>query len=102
MQGTSVVRKETGLLNKRIGFKHTLFLVLAAGMLVYAVPLLPVGKGETLPSVFAAVWIGFALLVIAVHLHRLLGVDRVKEAELAAVERLRRGQKRRLMYGGKV
>ncbi|PYI57082.1 hypothetical protein [Paenibacillus flagellatus] len=65
--------------------KSVLYMSLALGMLIYAVPRLDIGGGWTMPTVFGIVWIAFALLVVAAHLHRLLGVDEETKRELARV-----------------
>ncbi len=71
------------------GLKNLLFLSITLGMLIYAVPRLHVGEGWTLPSLFAVIWIGFALLIVAAHLHELLGVDEEERAELKRLEHYR-------------
>ncbi|MEB3100546.1 hypothetical protein [Ferviditalea candida] len=55
--------------------KSVISLIAALGMLIYAVPRLEIGQGFTPPTIYGIVWIGFSLLVIAAHLHELLGVD---------------------------
>lgn len=76
-------------------WKSIIYMSVALGLLIYAVPRLSIGHGFTLPTVFGIVWIGFALLVVAAHLHRILGVDEETKRELARVRkysRLRREQ----------
>lgn len=55
--------------------KSVIYLMVTLGMLIYAVPRLDIGQGLTLPTIYGIVWISFALLVIAAHLHEWLGVD---------------------------
>lgn len=71
-------------------WKNVIYLSLALGMLIYAVPRLPIGEGWTIPSMFGIVWIGLSLLVVAAHLHRIIGVDEEREAELRQVRRVAR------------
>lgn len=66
-------------------WKSVAYMSLALGMLIYAVPRLEIGQGVTLPTVFGIVWIGFALLVVAAHLHRILGVDEETKQEMARI-----------------
>jgi hypothetical protein len=56
-------------------WKSFAYFSLALGMLIYAVPQLDMGRGYSPPTLFGVVWIGFAMLVIASHLHHILGVD---------------------------
>ncbi|GAA3401673.1 hypothetical protein ACFFNY_13440 [Paenibacillus hodogayensis] len=74
-------------------FKSVAYMSLALGMLIYAVPRLEIGHGLTWPAVFGIVWIGFALLVVAAHLHRILGVDEETKREMARVRRFSRMQR---------
>lgn len=76
-------------------FKSVAYMSLALGMLIYAVPRLEIGHGLTGSTVFGIVWIGFALLIVAAHLHRILGVDEETKKEMARVRKyakLRREQ----------
>jgi hypothetical protein len=63
------------------GLQNMVYLFFAAGMLVYAVPQLRVGHGFSLETIFAMVWLGLALTVIASHLYILLKVDQELETE---------------------
>lgn len=67
--------------------KSVAYMSVALGMLIYAVPRLEIGQGFTAATVFSIVWIGFALLTVAAHLHRILGVDEETRQELARVRR---------------
>lgn len=64
-----------------------LYAALAVGMLVYAVPRLSIGQGWTVESVYSAVWLGMALLIIAAQLHELFGVDDKVEQDIKAIKR---------------
>ena len=70
------------------------YLAAAIGMLVYAVPRLPIGDGWTLPTVFGAAWLLFALAIIATHLHAVLRVD---EAADERMDRIRKHRRRQLV-----
>lgn len=85
-------------MNKR---KHVFYLLAALGMIVYALPQLKIGEGWTMPTIFGIVWIGFALLVIAAHLHRLLGVDEQMEKQFETIRRMRRQQIQHFILGEK-
>jgi hypothetical protein len=60
-------------------------LSVALGLLLYAVPRLEIGQGLTLSGIFSIVWLGMILLIIAAHLHRLLGVDEETQQEMDRV-----------------
>lgn len=72
---------------KKNKFKHVLYLILALGMLIYALPMISFEPGGGFVSVFGAVWAVFAFLVIGAHLHFLLGVNEEKQRALDAVRR---------------
>jgi hypothetical protein len=57
------------------GLKHVIHMSLALGMLFYSLPQLEIHSELTLSTIFAVVWISMALLVIAAHLHEILGVE---------------------------
>ena len=78
-------------------WKHVIYTALALGMLAYAAPKLAVGGGWTAETVFAAVWICFALLVIAANLHTVLGVDAETRERVRQVKRMRGWQAERRM-----
>ncbi|MEI7024760.1 hypothetical protein [Paenibacillus sp. y28] len=69
---------------------HVIYLLVALAMLAYAVPKLDLGQGAWIVTLFGIVWIGLALMVIAAHLHRLLGVDEETAKELTRVKKMRR------------
>ncbi|MFD2613497.1 hypothetical protein [Paenibacillus gansuensis] len=79
------------------GMKPVLYLGLALGLLIYAIPRLENGYGLTLPTLFSCIWICFALLIIAAQLHFLLGVDEEKRKELAKIKRIRRAERARVL-----
>ena len=74
-------------------WKNVIYMSGALGMLIYAVPRLTIGEGVTLPTVFSIVWIAFALLIVASHLHRILGVDEETKRELARIRQHSRHQR---------
>ncbi|WP_068773520.1 hypothetical protein [Paenibacillus sp. FJAT-26967] len=83
------------------GLKNVIYMSLALGMLLYSVPQLNIGEGFTLPTVAGVVWICFALLVIAAHLHELLGVDEETRQDLVRVKRMKRWQNEQKIQGKK-
>jgi hypothetical protein len=82
-------------------WKNTVYLCAALGMLLYAVPRIAMGGGFTAETVFGAAWICFALLIIAAHVHELLGVDAETRERVRQVKRLKqyRMQQRLLPRG---
>lgn len=82
-------------MNKTV--KSVLYLSIALGMLIYAVPRLAIGEGWTLPTIFSIAWILFALAIIASHLYTLLRVDEETDAQLERVKKYRRRQFRQLI-----
>lgn len=74
------------------GFNHWVYIVLAVGMLMFAVPQLEVGGGFAVESLFAVIWLCFALLVIAAQLHEILGVEEETKRRLNQIKRARRWQ----------
>ncbi|GIP33693.1 hypothetical protein [Paenibacillus sp. J2TS4] len=81
------------------GFKNVIYLSLALGMLMYAVPQLEIGGGWTLPTVFSIVWIGFALLIIGAQLHDILRVDEETRKELTAIKQMKRWKLQQRLQG---
>jgi type II secretory pathway component PulJ len=71
------------------GWLNMVSIILALGMMLYAVPQLQVGHGFTLPTIFAIVWLSLALTVIAAHLHGVLQVDKEVKLEQKQMERMR-------------
>ena len=80
-------------------WKSVAYMSLALGMLIYAVPRIEMGQGFTLPTVFGIIWIGFALLVVAAHLHRILGVDEETKKEMARIRKYGRRQREQWLNG---
>lgn len=60
--------------------KHTLYLLVALGMLLYALPMISFHGGWV--SIFGLTWALFAFLVIGAHLHFILGVDTENKKQL--------------------
>ncbi len=83
------------------GMKNVIYMSAALGMLFYSVPQLEIGQDITLPTVFGIGWICLALLVIAAHLHQILGVDEEKRQELVRVKRMKRWQMEQMLRGKK-
>ncbi|MCZ8518358.1 MULTISPECIES: hypothetical protein [Paenibacillus] len=81
------------------GTRSLLYLGLSLGMLLFAVPRLDFGGGWSLPSVFGVVWCAFALLLVAAHLHELLGVEEETKRELLKVKRMKRWQLEQAVQG---
>lgn len=75
------------IVKKKSKFTHAIYLILALGMLVYALPLISFQPGAGWVSVFGAVWAGFAFLVIGAHLHFILGVNEEKQRALDSVRK---------------
>ncbi len=48
---------------------------------------------------FRLVWIGFALLVVAAHLHELLGVEEEQKRTLLKIKRMKRWQLQQAVTG---
>ncbi|MFD0692471.1 hypothetical protein ACFQZT_00035 [Paenibacillus sp. GCM10027628] len=83
------------------GFKNVVFMSLALGMLFYSVPQLEFREGLTLPMIFSVVWIVMALLVVAAHLHHILGVDEEKRRELKRINRMKKWQLEQALQGSR-
>jgi nitric oxide reductase large subunit len=79
--------------------KHMTYALLALGMLLFALPRLDAIGEFTAASIFAAVWVGFAVLAIAANLYRVLGVDEVTAAELEQIRKVKRWQTEQLLSG---
>ncbi|MBB3129189.1 hypothetical protein FHS19_003864 [Paenibacillus rhizosphaerae] len=76
-------------MKKRSKLKHSIYLLLALAMLVYALPRINFSGGWTWASGFGAAWAVFAFLIIGSHLHYLLGVDEEKQR---ALDRIRKAK----------
>jgi len=81
------------------GLKYLVNLGLALGMLLYAVPRLQIGGGFSAETMFGAVWICFAILIIAANLHEILGVEEETRERLRQVKRMRRYQTEQKIMG---
>ncbi|MNH95919.1 hypothetical protein D3C73_485730 [compost metagenome] len=64
------------------GLRNVIYMSLALGMLFYSLPQLQFSQGLVLPVIFSVIWICLALLVIASHLHEILGVDEDRKVEV--------------------
>ncbi|GGF85860.1 hypothetical protein GCM10010912_33950 [Paenibacillus albidus] len=74
-------------MRKRNKFKHGVYLLVALAMLLYALPKLSLDSGPSWVFGFGIVWCVFAFLVIAAHLHVIIGVDEEKAKRLEAVRK---------------
>lgn len=74
-------------MKKRNKFKHVVYLLIALAMLLYALPQLSLSQGLSWANAFGAVWCLFAFLVIAAHLHFIIGVDEEKAKRLDEVRK---------------
>ncbi|MFC5451963.1 hypothetical protein [Paenibacillus aestuarii] len=81
------------------GFRNVVFMSMALGMLFYSVPQLEFREGWSLEMIFSIVWIGMALLVVAAHLHHILGVDEEKRKELNRINRMKKWQMEQTLQG---
>lgn len=74
---------------------------LALGLLIYAVPRLDVGQGWTESAVFAVCWLVMVLLIIAAHLHEILGIDEQTRQQIDQVKRYRMRLQQQLLDSGR-
>jgi hypothetical protein len=74
------------------GLINMTYLIIAASMLIYAVPHLHIGQERSLETVFTIVWLLLALAVIASHLHGLLKVDQEGELEVKPMKQVKSPQ----------
>lgn len=81
------------------GMKSVMYMGLALGMLFYAVPRLDIRSGFTLPTIFGVIWVIFALMIVAAHLHELIGVDERKKQEIVRVKRMKGWQMEQMLSG---
>ncbi|MFE5318806.1 hypothetical protein ACFQ88_08860 [Paenibacillus sp. NPDC056579] len=81
------------------GMKHVIYLGLALAMLFYAVPRLDLHAESMLQTVFGIVWIVFSLVVIAAHLHELIGVDEESKQEMAKIKKMKKWQLEQMVQG---
>ncbi|OMF14100.1 hypothetical protein BK127_19410 [Paenibacillus sp. FSL H7-0331] len=81
------------------GMKSVMYMGLALGMLFYAVPRLDIRSGFTLPTIFGVIWVLFALMIVAAHLHELIGVDERKKQEIVRIKRMKGWQMEQMLSG---
>jgi hypothetical protein len=74
---------------KMKGTRNIIYISLALGMLLYAVPRLELGTGLHAGSLFGVFWVCFALLVIGAHLHQILGVDEETKQEMKRIKKFK-------------
>lgn len=74
-------------MNKKWGF---VMFILVLTVLFYAVPKLPMYSLDPEASLFAVVWLCFALVVVAAHLYHLIGVGKEEEREYRRIVRMKR------------
>jgi len=67
--------------------RHFIYLLIALGMLIYALPNLELSAPWSLMSVFGLIWIGFTLLVITANVNVLFFVSEEQREELARIKR---------------
>jgi len=81
------------------GLKTIIYMSVAGGMVIYAVPKLEMGQGFTLPTIFGIVWISMALLVIAAHLHQIIGVDEETKKQLERINKYKKWRMEQFILG---
>jgi hypothetical protein len=74
------------------GLLNMIYLIIAASMLIYAVPHLHIGQEWSLETVFTIVWLLLALTVIASHLRGILKVDQEVKLELKPIKQVKSPQ----------
>ncbi|AWB44054.1 hypothetical protein DCC85_07385 [Paenibacillus sp. CAA11] len=74
-------------MKKTSKLKHVVYMLIALGMLVYALPMISFRPDAGWVSLFGIVWALFAFLVIGAHLHFILGVDAEKQKALEGIRR---------------
>ncbi|QUL56766.1 hypothetical protein KDC22_09930 [Paenibacillus tritici] len=79
-------------MRKKSKFKHSVYLLVALAMLLYALPKLSFQNGPGWVLGFGIVWCIFAFMVIASHLHFIIGVDEEKQKRLDAVRKAKLAQ----------
>ncbi len=81
------------------GLKNLIYMSVAIGLLIYAVPKLQFGQGMTLPAVFGIVWLGMVLIIIAAHLHQWIGVDEETRKELIRINKYKKWRLEQFILG---
>ncbi|OXM84264.1 hypothetical protein [Paenibacillus rigui] len=79
--------------------KPIIYMGLTLGMLFYAVPRLDIQGDSKLATFFGIIWIAFALVIVAAHLHELLGVEEETKRQVAKVKRMKRWQLEKAIQG---
>lgn len=79
--------------------KPIIYMGLTLGMLFYAVPRLDIQGGSPLAAIFGITWIAFALVIVAAHLHELLGVEEEAKRQISKVKRMKRWQLEKTIQG---
>ncbi len=74
---------------------------LALGLLIYAVPRLEIGGGWTQPTIFSIGWICMVLVIIAAHLHDILGIDEQTRKQIDQVRLYRMRLQQQLIDRGR-
>ncbi|SES93112.1 hypothetical protein [Paenibacillus sp. NFR01] len=74
-------------MKKRSKLKHVAYMLVALAMLLYALPRLSFQNGPSWVLGFGVVWCLFAFMVIASHMHFIIGVDAEKQQRLDAVRK---------------
>ncbi|QGQ97814.1 hypothetical protein EHS13_24445 [Paenibacillus psychroresistens] len=75
------------------GLQNYIYLIVAAGMLIVAVPQLRLGQGFSMETIFAVTWLALALTVIAAHSYFLLKVDQEVSVETKALKQVQRSDR---------
>jgi len=83
------------------GTRGVISLSIILGMLIYAVPQLRIGEGFTLPTIFAVLWLAFALILVAAHLYDVIGVDEAGREHKRQIGRMRRWQVEEKLRGSR-
>ncbi|MEK8126794.1 hypothetical protein WMW72_02625 [Paenibacillus filicis] len=81
------------------GWKNIVYMALALGMMAVAVPKIHLTDWTSLSTIFGVVWMVFALLIVAAHLHELLGVEEEKKRQLLRIKRMKRWQLQQAVTG---
>ncbi|MGD9677596.1 MAG: hypothetical protein AB7V16_04390 [Vulcanibacillus sp.] len=66
-----------------------IYLIIALACIFYALPLIPFYNQDSLVTLFSAVWVGFALIIIGAHLNNIIDIDFKRKIELIKLEKYR-------------
>ena len=80
-------------------WKPLLYICFVLGLLIYAVPRLPMGQGMTAATLFSVAWLVMMLILLAAYLHELLGADEEARKEAARIKKMKRWQTEQWMRG---